>query len=141
MQQASQLWKEAWELEETAHQLETEGWRQMREVVAGSEVEGLYGLLKGVALYSNPGPSQPPIKKPSLASSTTIPQPPLQESTGPEASDPVDQATVSTSPAATPALEEDILAHMQPLRIQMGVQNKCTSDRLKVAKSARQPHG
>ena len=48
------------------------------------------------------------------------PQLPLQESTGPEASDPAGQATVSTSPAATPALEEDIPAHMQPLRIQVG---------------------
>ena len=103
-------------MEERAHQLGTEEWRQMREVVAGSEAEGLYGLLKGVASYSHPVPSQPPIKKPHLASSTTIPQPPLQEFTGPEASDPVGQATVSASPAPV----EDILTHMQPLRIQMG---------------------
>ena len=120
LQQASQLWKEAWKLKERTHQLETEGWRQMREVVAASEAEGLYGLLKGVVLYSHPVPSQPPIKKPCLASSTTISQPPLQESTGPEASDPVGQATLSTSPAATPAPEKDIPAHMQPLRIQVG---------------------
>ena len=92
----------------------------MREAVAGSEAEGLYGLLKEVASYPHPVPSQPPIKKPHLAPSVTIPQPPLQESTGPEASDPEGQATVSTSPAATPAPEEDIPAHMQPLRVQMG---------------------
>ena len=107
-------------MEERAHELETEGWRQMREAVAGSEVEGLYGLLKGVASYPHPAPSQPPIKKPHLAPSATITQSPLQESTGPEASDPVGQATVSTSSAATPAPEEDIPAHMQPLRVQVG---------------------
>ena len=91
----------------------------MREAVAGSEAEGLYGLLKGVESYSCPVLSQPPIKKPHLGPSATIPQPPLQESTGPEASDPAGQATVSTSPAATPAPEEDIPAHIQPLRVQM----------------------
>ena len=94
-------------------------WRQMREAVAGSEA-GLYGLLKGVALYPHPAPSQPPIKKPHLAPSATITQSPLQESTGPEASDPAGQATVSASSAATPAPEEDILTHMQPLRVQAG---------------------
>ena len=107
-------------MEERAHELETEGWRQMREVVAGSEAEGLYGLLKGVASYPHPASSQPPIKKPRLAPSATITQSPLQESTVPEASDPVGQATVSASPAATPAPEEDIPAHMQPLRVQVG---------------------
>ena len=107
-------------LEERAHQLEIEGWRQMRAAVAGSEAEGLYRLLKGVASYPHPVPSQPPIKKSHLAPSATIPQPPLQEPTGPETLDPVGQATVSTSPATTPTPEEDILAHMQPLRVQMG---------------------
>ena len=48
LQQASVLRKEAQKLEERAHELETEGWRQMREAVAGSEAENLYGLLKGV---------------------------------------------------------------------------------------------
>ena len=75
---------------------------------------------EGIASYPHPVLSLPPIKKPHLAPSATIPQPPLQESTGPEASDPAGQATVSTSPAATPAPEEDILAHMQPLRVQVG---------------------
>ena len=69
------------------------------------------------------------------------PQPPLQESTGPEALDPANQATVSTSPAATPALDEDIPAHMQPLRIQMGVPEEYISAGLKATKRAHQPHG
>ena len=88
--------------------------------LAGSEVEGFYGLLRGVTLYSRPLPSQPPLKRSHLTPSSTAPQLPLQESTGPEASDPAGQSTVSTSPAATPAPEEDIPAHMQPLRIQVG---------------------
>ena len=60
------LRKEAWKLDERAHELETEGWRQMREAVAGSEAEGLYGLLKGVASYLCPTSSHPPIKKSCL---------------------------------------------------------------------------
>ena len=96
----------------------------MREAVAGSEAEILYGLLKGVTSYPCPASSQPPTKKPHLSPSATITQLPLQESTGPEVSDPVGQATVSASPAATPAPEVDILAHMQPLRVQV-VGAKC----------------
>ena len=112
LQQASMLRKEARRLEERAHELETEGWRQMREVVAGSEAEGLYGLLKGVASYPHPASSHPPIKKPCLSPSATISQSPLQESTGPKVSGPTVQATVSASSAVTPAPEEDIPAHM-----------------------------
>ena len=114
------LRKEAQKLEERAHELETKGWRQMREVMAGSEAEGLYGLLKGVMSYPHPALSQPPIKKPHLAPGATITQSPLQESTGPEASDHAGQATVPASPAATPAPEEDIPAHMQPVRVHVG---------------------
>ena len=141
LQQASVLRKEARKLEERAHELETEGWRQMREAVAGSEVENLYGLLKGVTSYPHPTSSHPPIKKPHLSPSATITSSPLQESTGPEVSDPADQATVSTSSAASPAPEVDILAHMQPLRVQVGVQSVYTSARWRVAKRAHQPHG
>ena len=93
----------------------------MREVVAGSEAENLYGLLKGVASYPCPASSQPLTKKPHLSPSATITPSPLQESTGPEVSDPVGQATVSASSAVSPAPEVDILAHMQPLRVQVGV--------------------
>ena len=120
MQQASILRKEVQRLEERAHELETEGWRQMREAVAGSEVEGLYGLLKGVASYPYPTSSHPPMKKPCLSPSSTITQSPLLEPTGPDVLDPAGQATMSSPPAATPAPEEDIPAHMQPLRVQVG---------------------
>ena len=84
----------------------------MREAVAGSEAEGICGLLKGLASYPCPASSHPPIKKPHLSPSATITQSPLHESTGPEVSDPADQATGSTSSAATPAPEVDIPAHM-----------------------------
>ena len=141
LQQASMLRKEARKLEERARKLETEGWRQMREAVVGSEVENLYGFLKGVASYPHPASSQPSIKKPCLSSSASITQSPLQESTGLEVSDPAGQATVSTSSAASPAPEADILAHMQPLRVQVGVQSAYTSAGLRVAKRACHPHG
>ena len=96
---------ESWKLE----QLETEGWEKMKEAAAGSEAEVLYGLLRGVTSHSHPLPSQPPLKNPCYASSTTISQPPPQESTGPEVSDPAGPA----SPAAPSAFA--IPAHMQPL--------------------------
>ena len=92
----------------------------MKEAVAGSEVEGLYGLLRGVTSHSHPLPSQPPLKKPHFAPSTTITQPPPQESSGPKVSDPAGQATGPASPTAPSALEEAIQAHMQPLQIQVG---------------------
>ena len=87
-------------LEERAQQLETKGWGKMKEAVAGSEAEGLYGLLRGVTLHSHPLPSQPPLKKPCFAPGATISQPSPQESTGPEVSDPAGQATGPASPAA-----------------------------------------
>ena len=113
----------------------------MRGALVGSEVEGFYGLLRGVTSCSHPLPSQPPLKKSCLTPSSTALQLPLQECTGPEVSDPAGQATMSTSPAATPAPEEDIPAHMQPLRIQVGGAKECISARLKAAKRAHQPHG
>ena len=119
LQQASQLQEEAWKLEERVQQLETEGWRKMWEAVAGSEVEGLYGLLRRVTSHS-PIPSQPHIKKalfcPQHHHLPTTPQ----ESTGPEVSEPADQATGPASPAAPSAPEEAIPAHMQPLQTQVG---------------------
>ena len=60
-------------------------------------------------------------KIPSSSQFLCFPAMPPQESTGPEASDPAGQATASAPPAATPAPEGDIPAHMQPLRIQLGV--------------------
>ena len=107
-------------LEERAQQLETEGWGKMKEAVKGSDTDGLYGLLSGVTSYSHPLPSQPPLKKPCYVPSTTISQPPPQESIGPEVSDPTGQATGPASPAAPSTLEEAIPAHMQPLQIQVG---------------------
>ena len=83
--------------------------------MAGSEAEGLYGLLRGVTSYSHLLPSQPPPKKLCHAPSATISQPPPWESTGPKFSNTADQATGYASPAALSASEEAIPAHMQPL--------------------------
>ena len=86
----------------------------------GSEVEGFYGLLREVTLCSYLLLSQPLLQRSCLDPSSSISQQPPQESTGPEASDPAGQATVSAPQAATPAPEGDIPAHMQLLRIQLG---------------------
>ena len=120
LHQASQKWEEAWKLETEAQQLETEEWGKFRKAVLGSEAEGFYGLLRGVTSCSHLLLSQPPLPQPHLSPSSSISQQPPQESTGPEVSDPVDQATVSAPPAATPAPEGNILPHMQLLRIQLG---------------------
>ena len=96
------------------------GWGKFREAVVGSEAEGFYGLLRGVTSCSHLLLSQPPLQRSHLVPSSCVSQLPPQESTGPEASDPAGQATVSAPPAATPAPEGHILAHMQPLRIQLG---------------------
>ena len=81
----------------------------------GSEAEGFYRLLRGVTLQSHPLSSQPPPSHAHLSPSSSAPQ----ESAGPEVSGPVGPATVSTPAAATPAPEGDLLADMQPLRIQL----------------------
>ena len=112
--------EEAKRLQTEAQQLEAEGWGKLREAVMGSEVEGFYGLLRGVTSCSCPLPSQPPPSQSHLSPSSSAPQQSPQESTGPEASGSTGQATVSTPVATTPAPESDILADMQPLRIQLG---------------------
>ena len=141
LHEASQKREEVQKLEEEAQQLEMEGWGNMREAVAGSEVEGIYGLLRGVTLCSCLCLSRPPLKRSCLTSSSSISQLPSQKSTGPEASDPAGQAMVSASPAATPAAEGDISAICNPLEYKWGAQSVCISARLKAAKRAHQPHG
>ena len=86
----------------------------------GSEAEGFYRLLRGVTLHSHLLPSQPPPSRACLSPSSPAPQQSPQESAGPEVSGPVGPVTVSASIAATPAPESNILADMQPLRIQLG---------------------
>ena len=112
----------------------------MREVVAGSEAEGIYRLLRGVTSCSHLLLSQPPLKRSHLTPSSSISQPPSQESTGPEASDPAGQAMVSASPTVTPAPEGGIPAHMQPLKVQMGGTKCIYQCRVEGCKEAHQPH-
>ena len=62
-----------------------------------------------------------------------------QESTGPDVPEPADQAMKALCPAAPPASDKVIPAHMQPLCIQLGVSNKYTSARLSAARRVHQP--
>ena len=107
-------------LEVEAGRMEAEGWGKFREAITGSEVEGLYGLLRGVTLLSCHLPSIPfPSQSCISPGPSASPQPPL-ESTEPKALDPVGPATVPAPVAATPVTGGDIPADMLPLRIQLG---------------------
>ena len=59
LQEASSKREEARKLEAEAERIEAEGWGKLREAITGSEVEGLYGLLRGVTLSFHPLPSKP----------------------------------------------------------------------------------
>ena len=117
---ASSLHEEVCRLEMEAQHLETEGLAKMEAAVAGSEVEGFYGLLRGAISHSSLPISSPPLKKACHAPSATVSHLPPHESIGPESSAPVEQALESASLTVPPVSEEEITAHMQPLCIQLG---------------------
>ena len=114
---AGSMSKEAQRPEVEAQCLETEGLGKMEAAVAGSEAGGFYGLLRDAMLHSPVCPAPPPHKKICHTPSAIIPHPSPQESTGPDVSDPADQAIKFASPAAPPASEEAIPTNMQPLCI------------------------
>ena len=120
LKQASSLCKEAWQLEREAQHLETEGLEKLEVAVAGSEVEGFYGLLKGAMSHSSMSSAPPPHKKVCHTPFATISHPPPQESQEPKVLGPAEQAPESTSSTATSVLEGEIPANMQPLHIQLG---------------------
>ena len=97
LKQASSLCKEACRLEVDAQYLETEGLAKIAAAVAGSEVEGFYGLLRGMISHFSLSTSSSPPKKACHAPSATASHLPPQESTGPEVSAPAEQALESAS--------------------------------------------
>ena len=141
LQQASQLWEEVQKLEERAQQLETEGWGKMREVVAGSQAEGLYGLLRGVTSYSHPVPSQSPIKKPHFAPSITISQPPLKSPQDPMSPN-LQVRLQDLSIQLPPQLKRrPFWPTCNPSGFKLGTLKGYISARLRAAQRAHQPHG
>ena len=106
-------------MEAGAQCLETCGLKKMEVAVAGSEVEGFYGLLRGAVSHSSISSAPPSPKKVCHSPSTTISCAPSQESQEPEAPGPAKQVLESTSSIAPPVLEGEILANMQPLCIQL----------------------
>ena len=140
LQQASQLWEEVQKLEERAQQLETEGWGKMREAVAGSEAEGLYGLLRRVTLCIHPHPSQPPLKNLILLPAPPSPNHPL--------SSPQDLKSLSLQ-IRLQVLPLQLLPKLQrrpfqptcnPSEFRLGALKGYISAGLKTAKRAHQPH-
>ena len=99
--------EEAHWLEEEAQCLETAELGKIEAAVAGSEVEGLYRLLRGAILHPSISSAPPPPKKACHSPSTNISRPSSQELAGavPEAYDPetkdVEQASEAVSPAAS----------------------------------------
>ena len=100
--------------------MEADGLEKMEAAVAGSEVEGFYGLLRGAMSHSFISPAPSPHKKVCYALSATISHLPPQESTGPDVPVPADQVMKAVSPAAPLASEKAIPTHMQPVCIQLG---------------------
>ena len=139
LKKAGSLREEAGRLETEDQVLEMGGLGKVEAAVAGSEVEGFYGLLRGAMLHSSRSSVPPPHKK---ICHTHLPPSPIhpQESTGPEVPKPADQAMKYASPAVLPASEEAIPANMQPLCFQLGVSSEYTSARLRATKRVHQPH-
>ena len=73
-----------------------------------------------VTLCSRPLPSQPPPSCACLSPSSPAPQQSPQSLKDLQSQVPVGHASISAPAAATPAPESNILADMQPLRIQLG---------------------
>ena len=133
------LWEEAQKLEMEAQHLEACGLEKVEVAVAGSEVEGFYGLLRGAMLHSSVSSAPPPHKKVHHTPSATISYLPPQESQEPKAPGPAEQALESTSSTAPSVLEGEIPANMQPLCIQLGASREYTDVRFWVAGRAHQP--
>ena len=74
LQGVSEKREEARKLEAEAENMETEGWGKLREAMMGSEAEGLYGLLRGVALHSIISCPNPLHPDPTLAPSLLFPK-------------------------------------------------------------------
>ena len=125
--------------------MESEGWEKIGAAVAGSEVEGLYGLLRGVVAQSLVSHVPPPSKKCHHAPTYTVSKLPPQEPEGvPEASmhtgDRSFMAPEVPPSAASLALEEALPFNMQPFCLQLGVLKECANAGLKVAKRGHQPY-
>ena len=113
------LHEEVHKLESKTQCLETEGLEKMEVAITGSEVEGLYGLLRGAVVHSSISTSSPPPKKMHHAPFSFISDLPPQESKELEASVSTEQALESTSSTAPSVLEGEIPAKIQPLHIHL----------------------
>ena len=98
-----------------------EGLKKIESAVAGSEEEGLYGLLRGAISHSSKSSIPPPHKKHCHTPTANIYKPPPQEpgEAAPEASVPAVREVPSSAVSQT--LVVAIPTHMAPLCLQLGV--------------------
>ena len=102
--------EEAHRLEMAAQEIETKGLEKVEAAVAGSEVEGLYGLLRGVMSHPSISIASPSHKKAHNTPSATVSHLPPQESTGPEISGPtvaIPKQALGVASLAVPPASED----------------------------------
>ena len=114
MKKAGTLREETQKLMIEAQHLEACGLEKMEVAVAGSEVEGFYGLLREEMLHSSMSSAPPPHKKVCHTPSATISHLPPQESQESKAPGPAEQALESTSSTAPSVLEGDPCQHATP---------------------------
>ena len=95
--------------------------------------EGSYFVLQSSHVPTPPSQSH-------LHPSSPILQKPSQASAGPKVSDPIGPASGSTSVATSSVSEGNLLADMQPLRIQLGGAKRGINAGLRAAKRAHPPH-
>ena len=136
LKRASSLKEEPHRLDEEVQHLEMEGLGKMEVAVAGSNVEGFYGLLRGAISHPSVSSAPPPPKKAHHIPSATVSNLPHQEPTcvTPKVSDPIAKMVEWASEAASPTSEEALPTNMQPLCIQLGASKECTDAGLSVAK-------
>ena len=139
LKKAGTLQEEAQRFEAKAQHLESCGLEKMEAAVAGSEVEGFYGLLRGAMSCSSISSAPPPPRKSATHHLPPSPIHPPQESQEPKASSPAEWAPESSSVTVPPVLEGGIPANMQPLHIQLGALRESIDVRLRAAGRAHQP--
>ena len=143
----SSLKEEAHQLEEEAQHLEMEGLGKVEVLVAGSEVEGSYGLLRGAIAYSSVSSAPPPLRKPTTFCPPLSPICPLRNLQVSHPKSPILQQGWQNRHwklllQLPPWLQRKLSPPTcSPFAFNLGASKECTDGRLRVTKRDHQPHG